>query len=499
MLKRKKRVFLPHINKSVFRLKKLHIYIVNSFIGTFILTFLIVVFVFLMQFLWLYVDDFVGKGLELDILMKLFFYMSTTFVPMALPLAILLASLMSFGNMGEHYELVAMKASGISIWKVMRPLVYFSVLMSIFAFVFSNSILPVTTLKSKVLLFDVRKQKLAFDIKEGIFYKDMENYVIYVGKKGKDGSSIYDVKIYDHSEHNGNTRVMTADSGMMRVGANQRSIVFTLYDGYDYTDVTSGEDYKTKRPFERLKFKEERITLSLEDFDMKHSDEEMYKSHQAMMNINQLKVTLDSLNVRYDQKKKYFAESFMLRMSHAGLLDSIAASDTATLVSDTLSWPLLDKMGAGERAYVVDMALNMARNAKDNVNFNKVDITSQKENIKKHQKEFHKKFTLSFACLIFFFIGAPLGTIMRRGGFGLPVVISVLFFVFYYVTSTMTERMAVYGDLNMFFGVWTSSLILLPIGIFLTIKATSDSQLLDGEGWNKAFSKIAAVFKKQKQ
>ena len=479
----------------MFGLKKLHFYIVKSFLGTFLLTFLIVVFVFLMQFLWLYVDDFVGKGLELSVLMKLFFYTSTTFVPMALPLAILLASLMSFGNMGEHYELVAMKASGISLWKVMRPLLVFSVLMSVMAFVFSNSVLPVTYLKSKVLLFDVRKQKLAFDIKEGIFYKDMENYVIYVGKKGKDGSSIYDVKIYDHTGHNGNTRVMTADSGTMMVGANQRSIVFTLYNGYDYTEVTEGDNYKQSRPFERMRFDEERIRLSLADFDMKHSDEEMYKSHQAMMNLSQLSLALDSLDIRYEQKKQYFTENFMKRIAHAGLLDTVPVADDV-IVADTLKWPLLQYMESGERAYVIDMALNMARNAKDNTNFNKVDLTSQKENIKKHQKELHKKFTLSFACLIFFFIGAPLGAIMRRGGFGLPVVISVLFFVFYYVLSTITERMVVYGDLNMFLGIWSSSLVLLPIGVFLTVKATSDSSLFDGEGWSKLFSKVTALFKK---
>jgi len=291
---------------------------------------------------------------------------------------------------------------------------------------------------------------------------------------------------------------MTADSGMMMVGANQRSIVFTLYDGYDYTEVSDGDNYKQKRPFERMKFKEERITLSLADFDMKHSDEEMYKSHQAMMNLSQLQTSLDSLNERFSQKKQLFAESFMKRMPHAGLLDTMPAADTL-LVSDTLKWPLLQNMESGERAYVVDMALNMARNAKDNVNFNKVDLTSQKENIKKHQREFHKKFTLSFACLIFFFIGAPLGTIMRRGGFGLPVVISVLFFVFYYVVSTMTERMTIYGDLNMFLGVWTSSLILLPIGVFLTIKATSDSPLFDSESWYKAFVRFTSLFKKSKK
>ena len=463
--------------------------------GTFLFTFFIVIFILLMQFLWLYIDDMVGKGLETSILLELFFYMSITFVPMALPLALLLASLMCFGNFGEHYELVAMKASGISIWRVMRPLMFFSLFLSGIAFVFSNSIIPVATLKAKTLLFDVRKQKLAFDIKEGIYYRDIEDYVIYINKKGDDGSSIYGVKIYDHTAREGNIKIMSADSGMMALSPNQRNIIFTLYNGYNYTDVTTNDDYKIKRPFERMAFKQEQIKFSLADFDMTRTSEDLYKSYHEMMNIDQLSSALDSLEVRYAERQQLFTESFGRRFSNYNTRqpdsciinrDSLAA-DTTTI----LLWPLIENIYPGNHAEVVDMAVGGAQNAKDNVSFNSADFKSQNENMRKHRKEWHKKFTLSIACLIFFFIGAPLGTIIRKGGLGLPTVISVLFFVVYWVTSMTAERIAVAGDLNMFIGVWLSSIILFPVGVFLTFKATSDSALLDADSWKNAFKKLA--------
>ena len=462
--------------------------------GTFLFTFFIVIFILLMQFLWLYIDDMVGKGLETSILLELFFYMSITFVPMALPLALLLASLMCFGNFGEHYELVAMKASGISIWRVMRPLMFFSLFLSGIAFVFSNSIIPVATLKAKTLLFDVRKQKLAFDIQEGIYYRDIEDYVIYINKKGDDGSSIYGVKIYDHTAREGNIKIMSADSGMMALSPNQRNIVFTLYNGYNYTDVTTNDDYKIKRPFERMAFKQEQIKFSLADFDMTRTSEDLYKSYHEMMNIDQLSSALDSLEVRYAERQQLFTESFGRRFSNYNTRqpdsciinrDSLAA-DTTTI----LLWPLIENIYPGNHAEVVDMAVGGAQNAKDNVSFNSADFKSQNENMRKHRKEWHKKFTLSIACLIFFFIGAPLGTIIRKGGLGLPTVISVLFFVVYWVTSMTAERIAVAGDLNMFIGVWLSSIILFPVGVFLTFKATSDSALLDADSWKNAFKKL---------
>lgn len=470
----------------------------------FLFTFFIVLFVLLMQWLWLYVDDLVGKGLELKVLAELFSYMSVTFIPMALPLALLLASLMCFGNFGEHYELVAMKASGISMWKVMRPLVVFSLLLSGFAFFISNNLIPVATLKGQTLLFDVRRQKLAFNIKEGVFYKDIENYVIYVEKKGADGRHIYGVKIYDHTDREGNIKIISADSGMMALSPGQRSIIFTLYDGYNYTDIVTGSNYKTVRSFERMSFKQEQLKFSLKDFDLTRSSEDMYKSSQQMMNVRQLSTALDSLEHRYDTKQEAFTLGFQRRWANYNSIgqeqmptaDRVLVRDSVADTIMTLQWPLLDNFTPDERAVIVEMAIASARNAKENASFNKVDLKGQKENIKKHKKEWHKKFTLSIACIIFFFIGAPLGSIIRKGGLGLPVVISVLFFVVYYVISTLGERMAVFGQLNMFLGVWVSSLVLMPVGLFLTFKATTDAALFDGDSWKKFFQKL---FKKREK
>ena len=484
--------------------KKLYRLILKSFLGTFVFTFFVVIFVLLMQFLWVYVDDLVGKGLSFNILAELFFYASLSFVPMALPLAILLASIMCFGDLGEHYELVAMKASGISIWKVMRPLVILSVMLSGLAFVFSNSINPVAVLKFKTLLFDVRKQKLAFDIKEGVFYKDIENFVIYVDRKGEDGSTIYGVKIYNHTEHQGENKIMVADSGKMALTLNQRFILFSLYNGYNYVEDNSNkETFRKNRPFERMSFREEHIKFSLESFDMTRSNEELYKGYQAIMNIHQLSTALDSLEERYETRMENFSESFQRRLSNyenrkqktennaEARQVSLATTATGdTMAPSPLEWPLVANLDPNSRTAVMETATTAARNARENVSFNKQDLGAQDLNIKRHRKEWHKKFTLSFACLIFFFIGAPLGTIIRKGGLGLPVVISVLFFVIYYIVSTVSERMAEYGDLNMFLGVWLSSLILFPIGLFLTFKATSDSSLFDGDSWKKFFHQL---------
>ncbi len=474
-------------------MKKLYKLILRSFFGTFIFTFFIVIFVLLMQFLWVYVDDFVGKGLSFKIIGELFFHASVTFVPMALPLAILLASIMCFGDFGEHYELVAMKASGISIWRVMRPLVILSVCLSGLAFIFSNSINPIAMLKFKTLLFDIRKQKLAFEIKEGVFYKDIENYVIYVDRKGEDGSNIYGVKIYDHTDREGNTKIMVADSGSMAISPNQRTIIFTLYNGFNYTEDNSDKQtFRTHRPFERMSFKEEQIKFSLESFDLTRSSEDLFKSYQAMMNTHQLSTALDSLERRYDERTEKFSESFVQRLSNYETGKSLDTTHLSTLnaLHSPLTWPLVEHLDPNTRANVIELASGLSRNAKENVAFYKQDLGAQMLNIKKHKKEWHKKFTLSFACLIFFFIGAPLGTIIRKGGLGLPVVISVLFFVIYYIVSTVAERMAEFGDLNMFLGVWLSSLLLFPIGVFLTFKATSDASLFDGDSWKKAFRKI---------
>ncbi|MBR5604079.1 MAG: LptF/LptG family permease [Bacteroidales bacterium] len=480
-------------------MKKLYKYILRSFIGTFIFTFFVAVFILLMQFLWNYLDDLVGKGLGFDILGKLMFYTSVTFVPMALPLAILLSSLMCFGNLGEYYELVAMKASGISVWKVMRPLLTFAIIMSFTAFIFSNNVLPIATLKSKTLLRDVRKQKMSFDIPEGMFYKGIDGYTIRAGKKGADGNTLYDVMIYDHTEYKGNIKVTTADSATIALSPSQKEIIFTLYNGSNYSEVVDDKDYKNKRPFETMAFQKQYVTFDISDFDMTQTDENSMKGHQSMLNISQLNTAIDSLhNYRVDRHNSY-KSSFVHRLQHFSSKDEDNISTKGKKAElDTITvfkWPLLENFDKKEQESIVNMAITATKNQIDNIDINIKDFERQETNIRKHQQVLHEKFSLSIACLLFFFIGAPLGAIIRKGGLGLPIVISVIFFVIYYVITITSQRIAIAGDIPVFLGVWLSSIIILPAGIFLTIKATTDSSLLDGESWKKTLNKI---FRKNK-
>lgn len=480
-------------------MKKLYLYILRSFIGTFVFTFFVAVFILLMQFLWCYLDDLVGKGLGFDVLGKLMFYTSITFVPMALPLAILLSSLMCFGNLGEFYELVAMKASGISVWRVMRPLLIFSIVMSLVAFIFSNNVLPVATLKSKVLLRDVRKQKMSFDIPEGMFYKGIDGYAIRAGKKGADGNTLYDLMIYDHTEYKGNIKVTTADSAVMALSPSQTEIIFTLYSGFNYSEVVDDKEYKSRRPFEKMKFEKQLITFDISDFNMKESDENSMKGHQSMLNLSQLVVAIDSLETNTAERRESYKNSFKHRLQHLSSKDNVKQEKGKKSELDTITifkWPMLDNFSKKEQQSIVNMAKTASKNQIDNIEINIKDFERQEMNIRKHQQVMHEKFSLSIACLLFFFIGAPLGAIIRKGGLGLPIVISVIFFVIYYVITITSQRIAIAGDIPVFLGVWLSSIIILPIGVFLTTKATTDSALLDGESWKKTLGKI---FKKKEK
>lgn len=418
---------------------------------------------------------------------------------MALPLAMLLSSLMCFGNLGEYYELVAMKASGISVWKIMRPLLIFSIIMSLTAFVFSNNVLPVATLKSKVLLRDVRKQKMSFDIPEGMFYKGIDGYTIRAGKKSPDGNTLYDVLIYDHTEYRGNTKVTTADSATIALAPSQKEIVFTLYSGFNYNEVTDDKEYRIKRPFEKMVFGRQYISFDISDFSMTESDDSSMKGHQSMLNINQLVVALDSLEYRVIDSKDSYKKSFKNRLQHLSSKDNVKETTNKYEDADTLSlykWPLLENFSRNEQKSIVNMAITATNNQIDNIKININDFERQETNIRKHKQVLHEKFSLSVACILFFFIGAPLGAIIRKGGLGLPIVISVIFFVIYYVITITSQRVAIAGDIPVSIGVWLSSMILLPIGIFLTIKATTDSALLDRESWKKKLNKI---FKRKKQ
>ena len=470
-------------------LKKLNIYIIKQYIGTFIFTFFVAIFILLMQFLWTWVDEFIGKGVEFAVMFKLLFYTSVTFVPMALPLAILLSSLMCFGNLGEYYELVAMKASGISTWKVMRPLLYFSLTMSVLGFFFSNNVMPFANLKMQSTLYDVSHKKMTLEIPEGVFYRGIDKYVIKVAKKSKDGNWMYDVMIYDHTDGKGNVKVTVADSGYMAMTPSQREMIFTLYDGYNYNEMIDDKDYRTRRPFQKMSFKRQLVSFDMSQFDMKHMSEDAFKKHQTMLNISQLNTAIDSLNIAYQEKTENNNKALINRLTYLAAASAKNNNEVNNDASRTFQWPLLNNMAEKDRQAVVSMALANASNMKENVSVISNNMKRDRINIRKHEQVLNQKFTLSVACILFFFIGAPLGAIIRKGGLGMPVVVSVVFFVIYYVITIIGERVAVNGDMSVFLGAWISSIVLFPIGIFLTFKATTDAALLDAESWKKFFTK----------
>ena len=483
-----------------FDLKKLNIYIIRQYIGTFIFTFFVAIFILLMQFLWTWVDEFIGKGVEFAVMFKLLFYTSVTFVPMALPLAILLSSLMCFGNLGEYYELVAMKASGISTWKVMRPLLYFSLTMSVLGFFFSNNVMPVANLRMQSTLYDVSHKKMTLEIPEGVFYRGIDKYVIKIAKKSKDGNWMYDIMIYDHTDSKGNVKVTVADSGYMAMTHSQREMIFTLYDGYNYNEMIEDKDYRNRRPFQKMSFKRQLVSFDMSQFDMKHINEDAFKKHQTMLNIKQLNLAIDSLSTDYAARIESNSNSLINRFQYLNLdKESFAKADKKlkkrqgdALNTDTISvfqWPLITTLPENERQPVISMAVANTSSIKENISMNITSMKRDRINIRKHEQVLNQKFTLSVACILFFFIGAPLGAIIRKGGLGMPVVVSVVFFVIYYVITIIGERVAVNGDMSVFLGAWISSIVLFPIGIFLTFKATTDAALLDAESWKKFFAK----------
>lgn len=442
-----------------------------------------------MQFLWKYIDELVGKGLEWYVIAQLLFYASSTFVPLALPLAILLSSLMTFGNLGENYELVAMKASGISLRKIMFPLILLSIVISGIAFYFSNNVLPVANLKFKSLLYDVRQQKLALDIKEGVFYNGIDGFIIRVGKKEKDERTVRDIMIYDHREKKGNINVTVADSGKMELAPGGSALIFTLYEGTNYSDQTENRNYKKTNPFQRTKFRENMRKFDLLGFDLSRTNEELFKSNYSMLNLTQLTQAEDTLILQLKNRATEIPNLLIQNFYYYNRIDSARAADYVS--EEPYVTDLLSGYGTVDKIAIIKDALQRFRRQRENIGYYKSELNNKKVLIYKHQAEWHRKFTLSFACLVLFFIGAPLGAIIRRGGLGLPVVVSVLFFVLFHIISITGEKSVKSGVVDANVGMWIASVVLLPLGIFLTIKATTDSPLLDSEAWMKYFKKFS--------
>lgn len=472
-------------------IKKVHKLIISSFIGPFILTFFIAIFILLMQFLFKYIDDLVGKGLEWYVVLELLMYASSTLVPMALPLALLLSSIMTFGNLGEHYELVALKSSGISLRQIMMPLIVLTIFISIAAFYFSNVIMPYANLKMGALMWDVRNQKPSLAIKEGIFYNGIDGYSIRIGSKDEEGTNLKDIVIYNHTANKGNMNVMMADSGKMLKSDNDRYLVLLLFDGISYEESGIPGTINDRKQLTRVKFKEHEVKFDLSTFQMNRTDETLFKDHYTMLNLNQLKFYEDSLDDRLLRDKEYFRQNYAL---YTSLDKSLKLDSSMKPIDTTLSNDVLSNFDKQYHGVIVSRAFSTVRNIISYTESTKKDQDNLNEKIRRHEIEFHRKFTLSFACLILFFIGAPLGAIIRKGGLGMPIVISIFFFIFFHILSITGEKMARQNVVPVWQGMWMASFILTPIGVFITRKATSDSTLLDLDVYVNFFKRI---FKKK--
>ncbi len=481
-------------------LKKLDWFVLKSFLGPMVLTFFIALFILVLQFVWKYVDDFVGKGFEWYIILELLGYASLTFIPMALPLAVLLASLMTFGNLGENYELVAIKSSGISFRRAMAPLIVAMVVLSGVAFYFSNYVLPIVNLKYGTLLFDVREKKPALNINEGVFYKDLQGYVIRVGKKEKDGVTINDVMIFDHTEGMGNNNMTVAERGKMETTPDNRFLIFTLYNGLNYYEPNSDRN-AMNRPLQRTHFDEEMRRIDLTELNMIRSKEDLFKDNYQMLNLHQLSLQKDTLQMEFDKRRKEIHDYLIRNFYYYGFVDTNLwdpAKNPQPLADDFIS-----NFPKNEQKEMVAMALNTSRAITQQIEYMGKEMSVKSEVIAKFGIEWQRKFTLSIACLILFFIGAPLGAIIRKGGLGLPVVFSTLFFIVFHVISMTGEKFAREDILSPFQGMWLSSLVYLPIGILLTYSATTDSRVLNIDWWfilrDKLWSKLKLKFLSKKK
>lgn len=469
-------------------MKKLHKLVITSYIGPFIATFFISLFILLMQFLWKYIDDLVGKGLEWYIIAELLYYASASFVPLALPLAVLLSSIMTMGKMGEHYELVAFKSAGISLRRIMWPMVMISMFLAISGFFFSNNVLPVANLKSLSLLYDVRQQRPAFNITEGMYYHGIDNYVIRVDEKDDSGQTLRGIKVYDHSDRRGNTNLTIAEWGTMAVTPDKNFLILTLYEGTNYLENSTGSPLDPSRPFQRTHFEKKVLKFDLSMFDLNRTDEELFKGHFRMLNLNQLIFYEDSLSRELEKRKQAYITTYKRRFNN--------------FPSDTIDYNRLDQNllrkadinfihdSPIDALMIIPSAMDMIRTNRDHARFSHEEFRSRKRTLARYQIEFHRKFTLSFACVLLFLVGAPLGAIIRKGGFGLPMVISVLMFVAFHVISMTGEKFVREGVLEAHQGMWLSSIVLLPVGILLTIKATTDSSFLDTDSYLQKLEKF---------
>jgi len=465
-------------------MKILHRFMLKQFLGPFIMAFFIVIFTLLMQFLWKYIDDLVGKGLDLSVIAELLLYTSVTLTVMAFPLATLLASIFTLGNMGENYELIALKSAGISLQRILFPLVVMSFVISVIAFVFANNVIPVAWAQWRTLIYDIQKQRPELQIQEGVFNNSIEGYSIRIGKRNYKTNMLYEVRLHNHSKKAGNIHVILADSGRITMTADKSFLEVTLYNGHSYEDVLqegkrSVRDNKNY-PFSYNFFDEQTFRVPLSGLDLMRSDVQLFKSNAQMKNLNRLTQDIDSL-LKTGSKQVEQLRSLMQPVYHSPEMKNLRI-DTSLRSKIPDNYRVeFNKLSKSKRQAAVKEAVGNVRMQKDQATGLSFELEDVSRKARRHEIEWHRKFTMSLACIILFFVGAPLGAIIRKGGIGTPIIIAVLFFVLYYVITMIGEKSAREAAMTPLEGMWLATFIVFPIGVLLTWMATRDSPIFNQE------------------
>ena len=531
---------LPPVLKRLF--KKLDILILQAFVGPFIATFFITLFVLVLQFFWLYIDDIVGKGVDILTVARLIMYVAATLVPLALPLAVLLSSIMTFGNLGESFELIAIKSAGIPLLRFMRPLFIVSIIICYIAFLFNNNIIPVANLKMNTLKYDIIVSKPAFDIKEGVFYDKIEGYVIKIGKKEKDDSTIRAVVIYEQNNTGNQDNIIVAEKGKMVVTPDKKALQFVLQNGWIYQEG-KGDRMSTNTEFIRMGFKDYKKVLDLTSFKLNKTDDSAFRNNYQMLTMRQLGKNIDSLEkVEANFEKKTatdlriglkfipyldttgWAEAEKAPRSAYLLTDAAAKADKLLLVKaqaqadsqalvgktphqkDSLIKlakarippppSFADLLPDSTRNSVLDRSIGQANTVKITLDQPALLYDAQQNDLRLHRIAWHEKITLSIACLVMFLIGAPLGSIIRKGGIGMPLIFAVIFFVIFFLLNNFGKKFVKQDVLSPFAGMWMATYVLTPIGLFLVYKALHDSQLFNKEYYFRLIKNIRVILEK---
>lgn len=465
-------------------IKKLDKLILKSFIGPFIATFFIALFVLMMQSLWKYIDDLVGKDLDLLTIGQFLWYASASLLILAIPIAILISSIMTFGNLGESFELIAIKSAGISLLRFMRPLIIFSIFLCFVSFFFANNVIPFATLKFKTIYYDIAYKKPALDLKEGTFYTQIPGFAIKVGKKDADQKTIYNIVIFEQ-QNQLQDNCIVAEKGTMKISADKKFLEFVLQNGFRYQERGNSGDSTSE--FIKLGFKEYKKLFDVSSLKMNKTSDTTFRNDSKMLSIRQLTVSIDSLKKISDSFNKRLVKEVNYQFQYPVKKDSIWKKNPVRVKKvKNINEIIPDSLAAT----VFDNAVNIANNLKNTYQFTGSDAENKKLETRFNEIEWHRKFSFSMACLVLFFIGAPLGSIIRKGGLGMPLVVAIIFFIIFHLLNIFGEKFAKEGITSVFFGMWLSIIVLIPVGVFITYKAMHDSQLFNKEFYTRVYRSI---------